>query len=96
MARIFVTNALNDEATLIIGGVTISPNQDGVTVADPENITLIEVRPKDRTQLMRVLPLVPGTRFDNDVTYRACYADDGSQDVLLEPVAPDTIRFHEE
>jgi hypothetical protein len=92
MSRIFVSNLLQDEATLIIGGVTISYGLQGITVPTPM-INKIEVRPKNPRELMRTLLNTEDVLLETDVTYEARWGNKDAGELLLTPVVPKTIRF---
>jgi hypothetical protein len=92
MSRIFVSNLLQDEATLIIGGVTISYGLQGITVPTPM-INKIEVRPKNPGELMRTLHNTEDVLLETDVTYEARWGNKDAGELLLTPVVPKTIRF---
>ena len=92
MSRIYISNSLQNEATLIIAQITISAGQQGVTVSMTEPITRIEVRPKDPAELLKIFYVADDAQFENEAAYEARNAENGDN-VLFVPLSPATVRF---
>ena len=93
--RIFVSNLIEGEPTLIINQVTIAPNQLGVTVTLNEPVPeLIEVRPKNPSEPLQILTFQPSSEpFENDMNYEAVRSTLNSQEIVFNPLCPGPVKY---